>query len=99
MTAAATPVTQTAETAAPGSVDAHRRGRLALGLIAVSLGLTLLTGLLGPSVAEAALPGRLLSPPFWFDASPPAWLVTVLPGLAVCAVWVYGSPPVATRRP
>jgi alpha-1,6-mannosyltransferase len=60
-----------------------RRGRLALGLIAASLGLILLTGLLGPSDAEAALPGRLVSPPFWLNAPPPAWLVTVLPDLAL----------------
>ena len=63
--------------------DAHRRGRLALALIAASITLVLLTGLLGPSAAEAALPGRLLSPPFWFAAAPPAWLVTLLPDLAV----------------
>lgn len=43
----------------------------------------MLTGLLGPSAAEAALPGRIATPPFWFHAAPPAWLVTVLPDLAL----------------
>jgi len=62
---------------------ANRRGRLGLVLITASLALIVLTGLLGPSVAEAALPGRIAGPPFWFSAAPPAWLVTALPDLAL----------------
>jgi hypothetical protein len=62
---------------------ANARGRLGLVLIAASIALIVLTGLLGPSAAEAALPGRVVSPPFWFGANPPAWLVTVLPDLAL----------------
>lgn len=59
------------------------RGRLGLGLIAASIASILATGLLGPSAAEAAVPGRVVSPPFWFAAAPPAWLVTLLPDLAL----------------
>jgi len=74
----------TAADPAPAATrDADRRGGLALGLITASVALVLLTGLLGPSAAEAALPGHVFSPPFWFAASPPAWLVTVLPDLAI----------------
>lgn len=65
------------------ATTADRRGRLGLVLIAASLALIVLTGLLGPSVAEAALPGRIAGPPFWFSAAPPAWLVTLLPDLAI----------------
>jgi alpha-1,6-mannosyltransferase len=76
-------MTMTADPLVPVTLEAHRRGRLALALIAVSIALVLLTGLLGPSAAEAALPGRIVSPPFWFAAAPPGWLVTVLPDLAI----------------
>ncbi|HEU5428007.1 MAG TPA: polyprenol phosphomannose-dependent alpha 1,6 mannosyltransferase MptB [Actinocrinis sp.] len=65
------------------AITAHRRGRLGLVLIAASLALIVLTGLLGPSAAEAALPGRIAGPPFWFSAAPPAWLVTALPDIAL----------------
>lgn len=65
---------------------ATMRGRLGLALTAASTTLILVTGLLGPSAAQAALPGRLVSPPFWVDAAPPAWLATLLPDLALlCA--------------
>jgi hypothetical protein len=67
----------------PAVPRSTRLGRLGLVLIAASIALIVLTGLLGPSVAEAALPGRVVSPPFWFGAAPPAWLVTVLPDLAL----------------
>jgi hypothetical protein len=67
----------------PSSSAPGPRGRLGLVLIAGSIALIVLTGLLGPSAAEAALPGRVVSPPFWFGADPPAWLVTVLPDLAL----------------
>lgn len=66
-----------------GIAEPAARGRLGLVLIAASIALTVLTGLLGPSAAEAALPGRTVSPPFRFGVAPPAWLVTLLPDLAL----------------
>ncbi|MBS2966660.1 hypothetical protein KGA66_26725 [Actinocrinis puniceicyclus] len=59
------------------------RGRIALALIAGSITLIVLVGSLGPSAAEAPLPGRVVSAPFWFSVSPPAWLVTLLADLAL----------------
>jgi len=52
-------------------------GRLAVGAIAVSISLVVVTGLLGPSAAQPPLPGRFALP--WqlgLEASP--WLVTAL---------------------
>jgi len=77
-----------------GIATADRRGRIGLGVLALSLLLILITGLLGPSAAQAPLPGgSVLGLPFAFSADPPQWLVTVLldsavlagaAGLAVC---------------
>ena len=77
------PVTDPVRANPAPSPAASPRGRLGLLLIAGSIALIVLTGLLGPSAAEAALPGSAVSPPFWFRADPPAWLVTVLPDLAL----------------
>jgi hypothetical protein len=73
-----------AEPAEGAALSTRTTGRFALTLIAASFLLILLVGLLGPSAAEAALPGAVVSPPFWFSASPPAWSVTLLPDLALC---------------
>jgi alpha-1,6-mannosyltransferase len=59
-------------------LDTARRGRLALALCGTGIALVVVTGLLGPSAAEPALPGSRVSPPFAFTANPAAWLVTAL---------------------
>jgi alpha-1,6-mannosyltransferase len=66
-------------------VSAFQRGRWALALIAGSVGLVLLTGALGPSVAQPPLPGRAGWPPYTLDTRPDPWLVTTLLLLAVGA--------------
>lgn len=74
------------DSAAPaGTHAARRRGRFALVLLAFAIASTTAAGLLGPSAAEAALPGRFVSPPFDFAAHPPQWLVTVLLDAAMIA--------------
>ena len=97
-----------ARSASQGIATADRRGRAGLGALALSLLLVLITGLLGPSAAQAPLPGgSVLGLPFAFSADPPQWLVTVLldaavlagaAGLAVCwsalrAGWTPGLRP------
>ncbi|MYW05056.1 DUF2029 domain-containing protein [Streptomyces sp. SID3343] len=57
----------------------HSLGPVAIGLLTVSIGLVVLTGLLGPSAAQPPVPGGPgWLPPYRFDAHPPAWLVTGL---------------------
>jgi hypothetical protein len=68
-----------------GSLTAQQRGRLAVVLLAFAIAAITAAGLLGPSAAEAALPGRVVSPPFDFAARPPQWLVTLLLDAAVIA--------------
>jgi alpha-1,6-mannosyltransferase len=66
-----------------GNRGARLPGRIALALLAASTVLVVLTGALGPSAAEAPLPGRAAGPPFWFAAKPPPWLVTALLDIAI----------------
>lgn len=62
----------------PPSRTAAAPARVA-ALLLVSLGLVLLTGVLGPSAAVLTLPQRRRwMPPYWFDARPSPWLVTAL---------------------
>lgn len=58
--------------------DPGRLGPLGLALCAVAIAFVVAAGLLGASVAEPALPGRRISPPFAFAANPSGWLVTIL---------------------
>jgi hypothetical protein len=56
-----------------------RASAVALALIGASLTLVLVNGALGPSAATLPLPQRRAAlPPYWFDAHPSPWLVTVL---------------------
>jgi hypothetical protein len=59
--------------------------RTGLALTALSVALTLTVALLGPSVAEPALPGRSGQPPWSFAAHPSPYLVVALTALSLGA--------------
>jgi alpha-1,6-mannosyltransferase len=61
-----------------------RRGVSGLSALLLSVLLIVVTGLLGPSAAQAPLPGHsFVGLPFAFTANPPQWLVAVLPDAAL----------------
>jgi alpha-1,6-mannosyltransferase len=75
------------EVAIPDSDRLRRAGVLAALLLAAAAGCLAVTQLLGPSATESPL-GRYDSgatPPWHLAAGPPAWLVVLLPALAVVA--------------
>jgi glycosyl transferase family 87 len=71
--------------AAAVATRATRAGRLALGLVGVSVGLVLAVGLLGPSVAQVPLGPRRPHPPYSLFLHGSPWLVTGLVGAALVA--------------
>lgn len=68
---------------APVRPPARRRALAALTALAASTTLVVFTAVLGPSAAEPPLPGRVLTPPFWFAADAPPWSVTALLDAAI----------------
>lgn len=66
-------------------MDASRTGQLAVALITTSIGLIVVTGLLGPSVTEPPLPGRQRALPSFFVVTRPSpWLICALMLAFVC---------------
>jgi hypothetical protein len=66
-------------------------GRVAIGLVAASVGLLLAAGLLGPSVAQPPLGPRRPHPPYSLFLQPDPWLVSGM----VAAALVLGATAVA----
>ncbi len=74
-------------TTAPAAVRAGRAGAVCY---LTSIGLIVLTGLLGPSVVVLTLPNpEKWLPPYWFDAEPGGWAATV-PILAAIVIGAIG---------
>lgn len=72
------------------SAVADRDGRRGITCYLISIGLIVLTGLLGPSAVVLTLTNRHdWLPPYWFDAGPSGWLVTVMIWAAI-AIGGYG---------
>jgi len=72
----------------PGATGAVL-GRRASIYLAVSIGLIVVTGFLGPSATEPALPGRhRLLPPYFEVANPSPWLVSgLIFGFLILGAW------------